>query len=90
MGVDLARAKILLVESGIVVGAGGADVTAAESPAGGGDNRRSDLAAEADLAGDSVGFAVARGEVLEAEDDVGGIFTDAGEIDEGKRHGAEG
>ena len=88
-GVDLARAEIFLVKLGIMVGAGGADVAAAKSPASGGDNGGGDLAAEADFTGDGVGFAVARGEMFEAEDDVGGIFTDAGEIDERKGQGAK-
>ena len=89
MGIDAAAAQILMVEFGIVIGACRAHVAAPQTPSGDRSNRGGDLAAQAYLAGDRVGLAVARGKIAQAEDDVGGVFANAGEVRKGKRPVAE-
>jgi hypothetical protein len=86
---DATFAEIPLVQLAVVVGTCRTDVTATQSPDGGRNYSCCNLSAQAHFAMNRIGFAVARGEVLEAQDDVGGIFADAGEVHEGNRHEGE-
>src|SRR5262245_645145 len=73
----------------VMVGAGRADVPATQAPSGGGHDRGGDLPAEAHLAVYGVGLAIASGEVLEAQNDVGGVCADVAEVHEWNRHEGE-
>jgi hypothetical protein len=73
----------------VVVSPGGSNIAGAQSPLRDGDYGGCHLPAQPDVSRQRVGFPVACGELGKPQHNVGGVFSDACEIDDGKWHEAK-